>query len=457
MSTDKRNYSLFTGCLIPSKFPFIEKATRWVFGSLGITLHEIEGASCCPNQMAIQSSDKSLWYALAARNLALAERTGYDIISLCNGCYDTLKTVNSKLKGDDSFRKEINEILSESDLEFKGTIEVKHVVEVLHEDIGLSALEKKVTLSLEGIRLAPFEGCHSKRPMDHMGFDSPFEPRFLEELVKITGGKSVSYSEHHSCCGGGLSIARPNDVVPAAKRVLCSALDSRVDAFIVNCPFCFAQFFRSEKEIKEIYFDNLNLPVFYITELLGLAFGASEKELGLSEHYSMGMGAEREFVNRVQSPGVFQDIYNDEVTKSQLEICAECLACADDCATAKTTSSYHPEEILELVREGRIQEAIQREDIWYCMNCHECTTLCPQDFGMVKLIIRLKNLAAEEGIYPEVVGHRTSTLSEMGYSFEPDVKKRKKMGLSELSRPEIEDLRKLMKRTKSKAKEEGGK
>ena len=457
MSTDKRNYSLFTGCLIPSKFPFIEKATRWVFDTLGIRLHEIEGASCCPNQMAIQSSSKSLWYALAARNLCLAESSGYDIVSLCNGCYDTLKTVNSKLKADDNFRQEINKILSEFDLEFKGTIEVKHVVEVLHEDIGLSALEKKVKRSLDRMKLAPFEGCHSRRPMDHMGFDSPFEPVFLGDLIEITGAKAADYSEHHSCCGGGLSIARPDDVVPAAKRVLCSSLDSKADAFVVNCPFCFAQFFRSEKEIEEIYFESLDLPVFYITQLLGIAFGASEKDLGLSEHYKMGSGAEKKFVDRILKPATFEDIYDDEVTRSQLEICSECLACADDCATAKTTSSYHPEEILQLVKDGKIEEAIGREDIWFCMNCHECTTLCPQDFGMVKLIIRLKNLAAESGIYPEVVGHRSSSLHEMGYSFEPDIEKREKMGLSEISQPEMEKLRKLIKKAQAGENEEGGK
>jgi heterodisulfide reductase subunit B len=457
MNNDKKNYSLFTGCLIPSKFPFIEKATRWVFDSLGITLHEIEGASCCPNQMAIQSSDKSLWYALAARNLCLAEGSGYDIVSLCNGCYDTLKTVNSKLKGDDKFRAEINAKLAEFDLEFNGTIEVKHIVEVLHEDIGLLALERSIIRPLNDIKVAPFEGCHSKRPMDHMGFDSPFEPVFLEELVEITGARSVSYSEHHSCCGGGLSIARPDDVVPAAKRVLCSALDSDADAMVVNCPFCFAQLFRSEKEIKEIYFEDLNFPVFYITQLIGLAFGATEKDLGLSEHYKMGSGAEKEFVERILRPATFEEIFNDEVTKSQLKICSECLACADDCSTAKTTSCYHPEEILQLVLDGKIEEVLQRDDIWYCMNCHECTTLCPQDFGMVKLIVRLKNLAAEAGVYPEVVGHRSSSLHEMGYSFEPDIKKREKMGLSEISMPEMKKLRKFIKKVQASDTEKGGK
>jgi heterodisulfide reductase subunit B len=452
-----KEYSLFTGCLIPSKFPFIEKATRWVFDALKIKLHEIEGASCCPNQMAIQSSNKSLWYALAARNLCLAEKKGHDIVSLCNGCYDTLKTVNTKLKGDDKFREKTNEILREFDLEFTGIIDVMHIVQVLHDDVGLLTLDRSIKNPLSGIKLAPFEGCHSKRPMDHMGFDSPVNPEYLEDLIKVLGAKSVSYSEHSSCCGGGLSIGRPNDVVPAAKRVLCSADDSEAAALVVNCPFCFAQFFRSEKEIAEIYFEDLQLPVFYITQLIGLAMGASESDLGLSVHYEMSMGAEKNFVHRLLERKIMNTVYDDDVTKEQLEICASCLACCDDCSTAMTTSSYHPEELLRLVLEGKLDEAISRDDIWFCMNCHECTTQCPQDFGMVKLIVRLKNLAAEVGIYPAVVGHRRSELHEMGYSFEPDLEKRKEMGLVEISFPDIEKLRKLIKKTKTKESETGGK
>jgi heterodisulfide reductase subunit B len=451
-----KDYSLFTGCLIPSKFPFIEKATRWVFDELNINLHQIEGASCCPNQMAIQSSNKSLWYALAARNLCLAEKQGYDIMSLCNGCYDTLKTVNSKLKSDDRFRDEINEILSEFDLEFKGTIDVKHIVQVLHDDVGLLTIDRRIKRLFSGIKMAAFEGCHSKRPMDHMGFDSPFDPAYLGDLIEVLGAKSIPYSEHHSCCGGGLSIARPNDVVPAAKRVLCSAMDSEASAFVVNCPFCFAQFFRSEREIADIYFQDLQLPVFYITQLIGLAFGASEKDLGLPAHYKMSMGAEKKFVDRLLAAPKSETVYDDEVTKNQLEICSSCLACCDDCSTAMTTSSYHPEEILKLVLEGKIQEILEREDIWFCMNCHECTTNCPQDFGMVKLIVRLKNLAAQAGIYPEVVGHRRSELHETGYSFEPDLKKREKMGLSEIEFPDIKKLRKLMDKAKADESEGGG-
>jgi heterodisulfide reductase subunit B len=457
ISSEKNTYSLFTGCLIPSKFPFIEKSTRWVMDSLGVELLQIEGASCCPNQMAIQSSNKELWYALAARNLCLAEKKGYDILSLCNGCYDTLKTVNTKLKGDDNFREKINKILSEFDLEFKGKIEVKHLVQVLHDDIGISALEKKVIRPLDGLKLAPFEGCHSKRPGDHMGFDDPFEPGYLGDLIKVIGGDPISYSEHHSCCGGGLSIARPNDVAPSAKRVLNSALESQSQAIVVNCPFCFAQFFRSEREILEYQADFRTQSVFYITELMGLSFGAKESDLGLPMHYEHSVGDEKEFVSRFLKKELDESLFNDEVTRMQLEICAKCLACCDDCSTAMTTSKYHPEEILKLVLSGNIEEAIKREDIWFCMNCHECTTQCPQDFGMVKLIVRLKNMAAEAGIYPEVVGHRTSELHESGYSFAPDIKNRKKMGLAEIKLADMSKLRKLIDKVKVNESEDGGK
>jgi heterodisulfide reductase subunit B len=453
----KNSYSLFTGCLIPSKFPFIEKATRWVLNSLGIDLHQIEGASCCPNQMAIQSSNKELWYSLAARNLCLAEKNGYDILSLCNGCYDTLKTVNTKLKGDDKFRKKSNKLLSEEGLEFSGSIEVKHIVQVLHDDIGLAKIEKKVTIPLHKFKLAPFEGCHSKRPGDHMGFDDPFEPGYLKDLILGIGANSNSYHEHHSCCGGGLSIGRKDDVAPAARRVINSILDSGGDAMVVNCPFCFAQFFRSEREIREYYPDFQKLPVFYITELMGLSFGASEEDLGLPLHYENSIGGESEFVKKLLGGGVDESVYNEDVTETQLEICAGCLACCDDCSTAMTTSEYHPEEILQLVMEGKIHEAIKRDDIWFCMNCHECTTSCPQDFGMVKLIVRLKNLAAKSGIYPEVVGHRSSELHKQGYSFAPDLEKRKEMGLSEITMPDMKKLRKLIEKTTKEEPKDGGK
>ncbi|MEE9151589.1 MAG: heterodisulfide reductase-related iron-sulfur binding cluster [Thermoplasmata archaeon] len=454
--TDTKAYSLFTGCLIPSKFPFIEKGTRKVLESLGMELHDIEGASCCPNQMAIKSSDDPLWYVLAARNLCLAEKKGYDILSLCNGCYDTLKTVNSRLKGDDEFRRDINDKLAKFGLEFRGEIDVKHLIQVLHDDIGMNTLEKKVIFHLRNLKCASFEGCHVKRPMDHMGFDDPDEPSYLEDLIKVIGGDCVSYSEEHSCCGGGLSIGRKHDVAPAARRVLVSALNEGARAIVVNCPFCFAQFYRSQKEINDIYADHLHLPVFYITQLVGLAFGLSPEELGMEMHYENSVGSERELVNQILGEGIDKTVFTNEITKSQLELCTKCFACTHDCPTAMTTSDYHPEEILELVLQGKLDEAVKRDDIWYCMNCHECVEHCPQSFGMVKLIFRLKNLAVERGIYPEVVGHRLSEIHETGYSFAPNIVLREELNLPKITLPDIKKLRKLMEKATTEESDEKG-
>lgn len=453
---DTRKYSLFAGCLIPSKFPFIEKASRSVLQNLGLELDDIEEASCCPNQMAIKSSDEALWFALAARNLCLAERKGHDILTLCNGCYDTLKTVNSRLKSDDKFREKINKMLAGFGLEFAGLIDVKHIVQVLHDDVGPNAIEKKVIFPLKGIKCASFMGCHVRRPMDHMGFDDPNEPAYLDDLIRVMGGETLKYSEKNSCCAGGLSIGRKDDVVPAARRVLHSAREEGALAIVVSCPFCFAQFFRSEKEIQDIYSENIRFPVFYLTELLGLTFGISPGELGLPMHIEMSTGGEKEFINTLLGEGVDESFFSDKVTKEQLVLCAKCKACVDDCPTAMTTSDYKPEEILKLVIEGRADEACTREDIWFCMNCHECSQECPQGFGMVKLIIKLKNLAAAKGIYPEAVGHRISELHESGYSFKMDEKIREEMELPKINLPDVAKLRKLMEEVEEDS-EKGGK
>ena len=137
-------------------------------------------------------------------------------------------------------------------------------------------------------------------------------------------------------------------------------------------------------------------------------------------------------------------MFNEEVTREQLEICNRCQACTDDCSTAMTTSLYHPEELVEMVLEGKVDEVLKREDIWFCMNCHECIDKCPQGFGMVKFIVRLKNLAAERGIKPEVVAHRIEELKKSGFSFPPDTECREDMGLLECEPPEMVMFKKIM-------------
>jgi heterodisulfide reductase subunit B len=445
---DKRNLSLFAGCLIPSKYPFIEISSRKVLEGHGITLHEIEGASCCPNQMAIQAADKDLWYTVAARNLALAERNDVDIVSLCNGCYDTLKSVNSKLKNDDEFRDRINTRLEEYGVEFAGTIDVKHIIQVLHDDIGMNAIDKACKYPLDAFKFSPFVGCHVKRPMDHMGFDDPEDPFYLRDLIKATGAKVAKYHQMNECCGGGFSIGSKNDVVPAARRVLHSVRDAGGAGIIVNCPYCFNQLITGERNANSQYFEDIGVPVVYITELIGLAMGYDPAELGMQIHYGIGVGGEKALVERIRGEPVDDSALTDEVTRRQLETCKRCLACTDDCQAAMTVPDYKAEEVLDLVLAGRMDEAVARSDFWYCVNCHECVQHCPQGFGMVKLWVLLKNLAADRGIAPEVLDHRLEEIQASGFSFPPNEELRSECGLDCVSAPEMDNFKRLIEETR---------
>jgi CoB--CoM heterodisulfide reductase subunit B len=448
--SESHSYSLFTGCLIPSKFPFIELATRKVMDRLKVSLQEMPGATCCPNQMAIKSTDNDLWLSIAGRNLALAEQIGYDILSLCNGCYNTLKTVNSILKSESSKKEMVREKLSKVNLTFQGTIEVKHIIEVLVNDIGANAIEREIQRPLDGLVGATFFGCHVIRPEDHMGFDDPKKPQSLDRLTALLGLKVISYPEHNSCCGGGLKIARKDDALNFVRKTLLSMKSNGANCIVVTCPYCMVQLEFSQADIEDVFGDKIDLPVFYYTELLGLAFGFSPTELGLDMHNEIGV-KNQTLLNDVlgisPTPGhkkiSTDEIFDSEVTSEQLEICQKCKACMDDCYAAMTTD-YNPDELIDLVLTGNAEALLQRGDIWNCLNCHQCIDQCPQGFGMVKLIFNLKNFAISHGIYPEVIGHRGTELSHSGYAFAPQPDVREKMNLPARKGADINEIKKFL-------------
>ena len=130
-------YAFYLGCIVPNRYPNIEKATRVTLPRLGIELDELEGASCCPAPGVIKSFDRLTWLLLSARNLCIAEEMGLDILTLCNGCYATLKEANTILTGNEKEKRKINEMLSTIGRKFNGSIKVKHVGEVLYREVGL--------------------------------------------------------------------------------------------------------------------------------------------------------------------------------------------------------------------------------------------------------------------------------------------------------------------------------
>ncbi len=277
--TDK--YALFLGCIAPLRYPGIEKATREVFKALDVDLVDLEGAGCCPAPGVIRSFDQTTWLALAARNLALAEKKGLDIITICNGCFGSLFDAAHILHEDPAKVKEVNKILKEVGLEYNGgKIKVRHFADVLHKDIGIEKIKSKVVNPLQ-YKVAVHYGCHFAKPSKIKQLDDPERPSILDELVEAVGPKSVNYRDKMMCCGAGGGLrTRANDIAMKMTEEKLANVKKAGAQFIIDvCPFCHLQYDRTQKDVP-----GYDIPVIHMAQLYGLAFGLPKEHMGLEAH-----------------------------------------------------------------------------------------------------------------------------------------------------------------------------
>ena len=273
----------FLGCIMNNRYPGIEKATRQLFDALDIELKDMEGASCCPAPGVFGSFDEKTWASIAARNLSIAEDMGTDIMTECNGCFGSLTECNHMLKENEDKKAEINEVLSEVGKEFKGTTEVKHFAQILRDDVGFEKLASLMEKPLN-LNVAVHYGCHFLKPTAEIGIEDQAEnPSILDDLVEITGAKSVPYKEKMMCCGAGGGLrSRDLDVTLSyTKEKLENMTEAGVDAIVNVCPFCHLQFDQGQTEVNDKYGTDFALPVFHLAQLYGLAMGLSADELTL--------------------------------------------------------------------------------------------------------------------------------------------------------------------------------
>jgi len=274
-------YLLFLGCAIPYRVSAYEISTRRVAEKLGIKLVEMPEYNCCGLPMDPVSHDVML--TLAARNLCVAEQQGLDIMTLCPGCAGTLRKVNKMLKEDKKLKELVNGYLKETGLEFKGTIEVKHLIQVLAEDLGFEKIKSAVQKPLNSLKVAEHNGCHVLRPVKYTGFDDPENPVMLKSLIEATGAKCLDYLDETECCGA--PIIGVNEKIPLqlAKDKLSHIKEAGAQAMITICPFCHMMFDTNQSRIERMFNETFGLPVLHYPQLLGLAMGFSPEELALKE------------------------------------------------------------------------------------------------------------------------------------------------------------------------------
>ena len=268
-----------------NRYPGIEKATRIMFDKLDIELEDMEGASCCPAPGVFGSFDRTTWAAIAARNITIAEDQGNDIMTECNGCFGSLFETNHMLHEDEEMKGKINAVLAEAGREFKGEINVRHFAEILYNDVGLDKLADAVTAPLN-LNVAVHYGCHFLKPSAEIDIDNPIKPTILDELVEVTGAKSVPYKDKMMCCGAGGGVrSRDIDVTLSFTREkLQNMKEAGVDAIVNVCPFCHLQFDVGQTEVNKNYGENWDIPVFHLAQLYGMAMGVSKEDLTVDAH-----------------------------------------------------------------------------------------------------------------------------------------------------------------------------
>lgn len=275
-------YALFMGCLIPARELSYEVSVRKVLPALGVELVDMKEANCCA-PFSIQSLDYASWIALAARNLCIAEEMGLDILTLCNDCYESLLMVNNILKENEKVKNEVNKVLSEVGKEFKGKTDVKHMIDVLYDDVGVDKVKDAVTEPFTELKVGTQPGCHLTKPK-RLHFEVVRGFGALDELVRATGAESIDYHRKEMCCGGPLRGIDDELAMQVARQKLIHLKDAGVQCIVTVCPFCYVEFDLGQLEIKRNFKEKYNLPVLHFVELLRMAMGMKMEDWEIRSH-----------------------------------------------------------------------------------------------------------------------------------------------------------------------------
>ena len=277
-----KEYAYFPGCSLEKMAISYHMSALEATKKMGIKLTELDDWNCC-GATTYFYIDELLAYTLSARNLAIAEKTGLDVVAPCSACYKNMYFSAAHLKKDADLAEHVNFALEEDDLHYNGTVNVKHLIEVFSHDVTSDEIKSKVTHPLEGIKIAPYYGCQIVRPQKE---DEDVEqPQFFEEILSAIGATPVNYPLKMRCCGGSLILSSRTAALSMVRNLLQCAIDSQADIIATACPMCQVNLECYQQQVNMEFGTNYSFPVMYFTQLLGLAFGVSKKKLGIGKEF----------------------------------------------------------------------------------------------------------------------------------------------------------------------------
>ncbi len=283
----------YPGCSLHGTARELDESLRAVATPLDLELVEVNDWSCCGATSA-HATSHLLSVALPARNLALAEDQGHDqLLAPCAACYNRLASARHAVASDAALAGTIEDVLGRP---FPSSVAPRNLVEVLRDRIDV--LRERTVRPLTGLKIACYYGCLLVRPSEVCSFDDPENPVSMEEVVTATGATPVAWHRRLDCCGGAFSVARTGSVVRLSREILDDARSAGADAIAVACPMCHSNLdFRQKALVRR---GEAELPILYLSELVGLALGLDAGSLGLGRHF-VDTGA---FVERALAPKV---------------------------------------------------------------------------------------------------------------------------------------------------------
>ncbi|MCL4798380.1 MAG: CoB--CoM heterodisulfide reductase iron-sulfur subunit B family protein [Burkholderiales bacterium] len=281
----KKEYAFYPGCTshyrgsASNYLVSVESMCK----TLDVKLTQIPDWNCCGASVSYAGSGELARHVINARNFALAEQSlpGQDIVATCAACWLNARESKEKLDASAELLADTNEALKEAGLRYQGVASVRHMVEVLIEDLGYGEIGSHVVKPLEGVRFAGYVGCQTNRPFGIAG-ESFENPVYLDKLVETMGGEAVTdYDQKVTCCGGALAVSEPEKSQAQIKDIVESAYDHGADMIVTPCPLCQANVEIYQADVNKRYGTKFNIPVTYYSQLMTVAYGGTAKEAAL--------------------------------------------------------------------------------------------------------------------------------------------------------------------------------
>ncbi len=272
----------FPGCSLHSSAKEYNDSIKASFGDLEVELKEIPDWNCC-GATAAHSLNEALALALPARNLAMAEREGLPLFAPCSACYHRFLLTNRKLHANEELLLEVNELIDP--LDYKGGTEVRNILEILVEDVGVKKIREKVKKPLKGMRVVSYYGCLLTRVPHGRAADDQENPVYMDEVVEALGAEPVPWPSKMDCCGASLNVTEEAIVCRLSSHILDNAQAVTAQAVVTSCTLCQMNLDLMQSGTKPEYNHPAGLPVFYISELLALAMGHTFPQGHWKKHF----------------------------------------------------------------------------------------------------------------------------------------------------------------------------